>query len=303
MKSPEGQSSEQPENRRIIPDVDGNDRYVSVQIEKVTPEEASEYLEQNERNRPLSEGNVKRFAELMGEGRWFLTQDAIAFDYDGYLINGQNRLHAVIECGSPQYFLVMRGLHPESFQVMDYGKKRSASDALAVRGYTNFKSLAAVGRLLWQYENGTLSNTRPKCENMDIVDLVDRHGERLTEAISYMTKIEAELAGWLRPRHLGMVYYLYTFRDEDKARKFAYNLAMRSASGRDNPVRRLYVRLMDEMRSPDRMDARLERALLIKSANKYMNGEDVKVLRWSPGGGERFPEPDLRGNYPFETNS
>jgi hypothetical protein len=62
----------------------------------VTPEMAREWLTKDVVNRPLIPRNVEAIAFDMKSGRWVLTHQSIAFNRDGFLVDGQHRLHAVV---------------------------------------------------------------------------------------------------------------------------------------------------------------------------------------------------------------
>ena len=63
----------------------------------ITPEIAREMLKKNTNNRPLSKRTLSRYVQLMKNGEWGITTDAIGFDVNGRLINGQHRLNEVVE--------------------------------------------------------------------------------------------------------------------------------------------------------------------------------------------------------------
>ena len=78
--------------------------------EIITPELAAEYLRANIVNRKLRPAVVKRYEEEMRQQSWTLTSDAIAFDEEGNLIQGQHRLNAVRNTGLSQVFWVARNM-------------------------------------------------------------------------------------------------------------------------------------------------------------------------------------------------
>jgi hypothetical protein len=96
----------------------------------VTPVIAKEYLELNVENRPSKPELVDRYAKDMKKGNWFDTAPAtpIAFTWEGNLINGQNRLMAIVKSGMTVKMQVMEGCDPKSFEFIDIGKNRDASD-------------------------------------------------------------------------------------------------------------------------------------------------------------------------------
>lgn len=67
---------------------------------EVTPEQAREWLQSKRRNRTFSPKQVALYARMMREGAWVSrTNEAVAFDDSGQLVDGEHRLRAVLACG------------------------------------------------------------------------------------------------------------------------------------------------------------------------------------------------------------
>ena len=100
--------------------------------ERIGPDQARALLARN-RNRRLYPNTVAVYARAMREGTWHGgNAQTIQVDREGYLRDGQHRLHAVLEVGTPQWFLVVRGVDPEVFPVLDIGAPRSPGDQVGV---------------------------------------------------------------------------------------------------------------------------------------------------------------------------
>ena len=99
-------------------------------IETITPSLASSYLEFNSNNRPLRYSHIRSMAYDMKNGDWQVTHQGIAFDSTGRLIDGQHRLHAIIEAGVAIQMPVTRGCSAASFSIIDRGANRSTADVL-----------------------------------------------------------------------------------------------------------------------------------------------------------------------------
>jgi hypothetical protein len=118
----------------------------------VTPDLARSWLEQVPRHqRRVSWRRVDQIAKTMIRGEWRLTAEAITFDSDGGLIQGQHRLHAVVQSGVTVEFYVTEGAPPESFAVIDRPRVRSA-DQFMVGAYQH--TVLAAARLLWSIQHG-----------------------------------------------------------------------------------------------------------------------------------------------------
>lgn len=105
-------------------------------VEFITPEMAMKYLEVNIANRKLSMTRVGAMARDIKTGNWKLTHQGIAFDVDGFLIDGQHRLHAVIAAGIGVWMVVARQLTADSKLVIDMGIIRKPAHSMSIsRGY------------------------------------------------------------------------------------------------------------------------------------------------------------------------
>lgn len=102
-------------------------------FEKVTPETATDYLNNQIGNRNLSMPTVFQYAEDMKRGGWFAThQNAIALDCLGRLFDGQHKLNAIIMARINIQMEFCQYKTPESVSkaqlVIDAGKTRSNGD-------------------------------------------------------------------------------------------------------------------------------------------------------------------------------
>jgi hypothetical protein len=128
---------------------------------KVDAETARGWLKNEaEFNRPSDPATVNAYARDMANGDWRISESAICFDEDGRLLNGGNRLRAVIVAEQTMGkkmeipFWVIEGMDRDSYLVMDIGRKRGASDMAhaATGGVHSGKSMTIV-RWYWQYRN------------------------------------------------------------------------------------------------------------------------------------------------------
>lgn len=147
----------------------------------IGPALAEQWLGKNSRNRPLKRDKIEMYARDIAAGRWQVTGESIKFGIDGRLLDGQNRLHAVIRAGKPITSLVVWGVCPDAQDVMDSGVPRSASDALSMSGVTNAKRVAAAARLAMAQEAGLtyksvkFTNTEIQTWIMENLDITEAH--------------------------------------------------------------------------------------------------------------------------------
>jgi hypothetical protein len=126
---------------------------LSAKIETITPATAAAYLRQMTANRKPKDATVAMYANDMANGKWVISPQAIAFDDQGKLFDGQHRLMAIVRCGIPIPMLVLRGFpavqqNGRTMDAIDCGAMRSISDRLKLMGaYDGNPNLAcAVAR-------------------------------------------------------------------------------------------------------------------------------------------------------------
>lgn len=102
------------------------------EILNITPEMALDMLCRNSSNRKVRNDRVKYYADQMRSGNWHLTGQGITFAKDGTLLDGQHRLHAIVECEIPQTMLVV--YDADKVATYDCGLKRTVVDQLQLAG-------------------------------------------------------------------------------------------------------------------------------------------------------------------------
>lgn len=122
-------------------------------IMRITPDIAKEWLERNiKNNRNPKHNGISKYATDMRNGNWGLNPDAIAFDENGVLFNGQNRLHAVIKSGvAIEAFVVFDfPMNRYDFLHLDNGIKRSFRDMIRT-GYSDDEDVKIGGDIASAY--------------------------------------------------------------------------------------------------------------------------------------------------------
>lgn len=131
---------------------------VSVSFEKVSPEVARYWLANNIGNRALRRTTLNSYVRDMRAGEWVTNHQGIAFAEDNTLLDGQHRLNAIVESGTPVLLMISRGWpkHPDGKRVrtmdtVDVGAGRSLSDLLQLQhGTENPRIVTATARIIAQ---------------------------------------------------------------------------------------------------------------------------------------------------------
>lgn len=115
------------------------------EVLEITPELATDLLKGNVNNRGLSRTRVKTFAKQVTQGRWRKTGQGISISSSGRLLDGQTRLHAVVQSGQPATMVVAWNCDEDSFAVFDTGRARSATDVLKIAGCEQHQNIISAG--------------------------------------------------------------------------------------------------------------------------------------------------------------
>jgi len=142
----------------------------------ITPELAKKWLDKNvKNNRPVMKNTVKCYARLMKSGGWNLTHQGIAFDEEGYLIDGQHRLHAIIEANIPVEMNVTYNVHhtPGEAFTIDMGRKRTYANIAVMSGIDD-PVYRHMGAYVSAYIRWKIPGSR-KADPAEILAYIERH--------------------------------------------------------------------------------------------------------------------------------
>ena len=155
------------------------DNTISISVEEIDPVTAQQYLDTAHNNRTLS--NVERFAIDVVAQRWVFTGEPVIFNEDNELMDGNNRLRAVIAGGKPIQTLVVRGVDTKARPYIDTGKSRTLVDVLVMEAACE-KYHQAVGYILKRLV--CLANNRP---------VIFRSSTTRAEELSMLKKSKREI--------------------------------------------------------------------------------------------------------------
>lgn len=198
-----------------------------VEFEKITPATAEKWLNANKTNRRLREGVVEKYAADMKAGKWTKCTVPISFYDDGDLADGQHRLFAIIESGTTQQFLVLRGLTRKDGLNIDTGLTRNIVDNGKISGEDANLSLAliAVARGI---EAGAPAGDG--LSNAMKLEMVTKHREPAQFALSYGPRGKF-LRNAIVQAAIGRAWYLEP--DKDRLRRFCDVLGSGLPGGQD----------------------------------------------------------------------
>jgi len=262
---------------------------VRSRVLKISPTRAGEMLEANSSNRPLSTATVRSFAEAMRRGDWLVTHQGIAFDTRGVLVDGQHRLAAIIEADVPVEVTVFTEVEPDTFDVLDTGKKRNAADVLAIEGEKSTTLLAAMVRTVWQYQNrpdASWSGGAAAVTNHQIVQTLEAN-PKIRDFVPVAERIATE-TGMIKSAAGAAAFLVEQANKGKKARLAEWHEGVIDGAGLGKTDPRLTFRkTMFAMARKQagvvqrRRDTREHVALYLKAFNAWATGETVTQLRFA----------------------
>lgn len=105
------------------------------QVALVGPEDAQKFLDKNHpKNRRPKKGKIIQMRRDQIDGLWELTHQPIAFDEDGYLIDGQNRLASIIQSGMEVPLVIAWNVPRRAMLGADSGSNRTVTDVAQIMG-------------------------------------------------------------------------------------------------------------------------------------------------------------------------
>lgn len=253
-------------------------------IENITPKVAAEYLRTNNMNRPLQVGAVETYAKAMQRNEWMLNGEAIQFDTEGNLVNGQHRLNAVVLSGRSVPFLVVRGVEKECFKTFDGGKKRTASDVLSIKGEQNTANLASGARAYIIYVDGPSRNSRAISASL-IEKVVSEHPDLRHWTRRYASGSKSALRR-MTSSLIGFLTIASERHGIEKIDLFVDKLESGANLAEDDPAFVLRERLLNQTGSK-RLSKQTADAYIVKAINAYLTKKPIKILRYTED--EGFP--------------
>lgn len=265
---------------------------IKARLVTITPKMAENILARNTHNRGIRTSAVQAYAADIRKGDWQLNGEAIKISATGKILDGQHRLHAVIEADEPIETLMITGLADETQETMDQGRSRSFADVLKLRGEGEYTNLGAAVRMVCLYERDGVPYTagRPAPSVKQLSRTLERNPE-----IRDSVKLAARLRRpWIGVSVLAAMHYLFSVANPEDANDFVTKLATGENMRAGDPPYVLRERLIKEHYDTGGLHSRAKLAFVVRAWNAYRRGETLTRLVFNPGGAnpDRFPSID-----------
>lgn len=261
-------------------------KQMTATFETWTPESARDQLENGGDNRKLKSARVAQYASAMRAGSWSSNGESVKISTRGKVMDGQHRLHAVIEAGVKVEMLTVRNVVPSAMNTVDDGYKRTTAHVLHIKGYKNTTALAHALNLAVRWEKGDLNtlrqrnlSTRPRRdEQMAAL----KRNEGLIEILNDTSTAYQKI---MQRSVFAFAWYLISSTTQSgeayKTRTFFTSLGDGAMLSQGDPVYLLRERLIASTHAErgKRLDTTSKLQLIIKAWNAYISGENIERLR------------------------
>lgn len=264
------------------------DTQITTRVWTITPDIAAAWLKLNTHNRPLSMRLVERLSKEILEGRWVVNGQAIIIGRHGRLLDGQHRLHAIIQSGMTVEALVTMNVRDETFSSIDTGRVRRSSDVLSIAGYKNSKTLGSVASLLMSWDIGEFGD-HFQIPATRAVEIIEENYPDLPGALEFVLGFLKKATLRRCVSILAACFYKMSKIDYEYAQSFMTDVLVGANLGSNDPVLALRRRL-DVIRTNTSLDRWQCISLIIQAWNFRVRGlMSTSLSTWAPGTRRQFP--------------
>lgn len=247
-----------------------------IQLETITPSQAEALLrETNHRNRNLNTSTILSYARDIAAGRWTLTGDALRFDQDGVLLDGQHRLAAIVRADRAIKTLVIRNLATSTQDNMDMHRKRQIADVLRIKGQPHPHSLAGAVKIGIAIDAAvTVASTRPTEGETD--EWIAAH-PRIIDAVKLSQSLYRGI-GVIRPSVITYCVWATSEANSQASAEFWTAMAENATEGLGDPRNALLnrMRLMSREKA---VDSSVQVSMVFRAWNAWRRGQRQERLQ------------------------
>jgi hypothetical protein len=222
------------------------------QIVEITPVLAAEWLKRNRKNRKLKDLTVETYARDMRNDAWYLTHQGVAFDAEGFLLDGQHRLQAIVSAKKNVPMFVTAGWpvggKKKTMDAVDRGVNRSLADQLHLQHGIAVKDAARVVQVANAIAAACNGAARVrKSSTHCILAVLDLYPQEIKFVLDHPIKTNG-----LKSATVGAIVAMARAIWPDQTSDFLTRLVTGENLTRDNPILHLRNYLMSDGANADK---------------------------------------------------
>lgn len=252
----------------------------------VTPEMAETFLKHNTMNRTISDSVNLRYAQAMQAGHWGFNGETIVFSDKGILLDGQNRLKAIVRSGVTIPILVVYGIDESNFKTMDQGSKRTTGQILKIMNCKNNNTLAATLRLAYIYlyiDSKMAKTSSDSIYHQVLLNLLVRY-PKIKESVRKGRTVGHLCNGTIA----AFCHFIFSLQNQEEADLFIRQVSVGVELPLGAPALALRDYLILSKGETPKPDSRTLIALFFMAWNYFRIGKKVRALKWHDT--DEFPE-------------
>ena len=267
---------------------------------EISPSLATTWLEKNTRNRPLNQRVIDSLSHQIKTGKWQLNGESIIISETGKVLDGQHRLHSIVNSQTSIKSVVVLGAKDDSFLTIDTGKSRSGSNVLALEGHDYYSPKAALISLLIYYKRGIFFNyaigkinqvkkKRLPITNMELLNFANNHKREIQEAIDFAVSDLSKKCKFMAVSNLAFFYYILDKKDAQDSRQFLEKLVSGENLSSNSPIYILRETLLREYRSSKKSLIISRMVYVVKAWNAFRSNTSMRLLSFKGSAIEEIP--------------
>lgn len=256
----------------------------------VTPELATEWLNNHTNFRSVNSRRVELLAHDMASGNWHTNGESIKLKLDGTLFDGQHRLAAIVKANRPILTLVT---WTDDTLGVDRGMGRTFGQLLTSKGYGFAAITQATARILHHIgKHSEVPESLGLISDDELMDFFLSLDYPLLQTCMRWGHNANVLKVCPSAASYAAMLYVFSGIDAERAEAFHNGVFTGENLPADSPILVLRNRFQwivsTVKRGGGRTSARIVTALLIKAWNAYVEGRSIRMLKFLDT--ETYPE-------------
>lgn len=259
----------------------------------MTPAWAEALLKRNHpKNRKVKWRKVEQYARDMKAGLWRTTHQGVALDEDDYLIDGQNRLIAVVESECTVPMLLISNAPNAGMVAVDHHAARSVADSAKIGGYKFDVPDTVWPTIARNMMIGTMGGS-PVITHQEVIKFAKVHKKAIQFSVDVTPKNDRKTVGGISRAVIARAWYTCKDSPEDLERLTNFGRWLTDGMIKDRDTDQAVMRLrnwLDQLSGKGGAGTRKE--IYCKTANALRYFLDKKPMEFLKAINEElFPIP------------
>ena len=269
----------------LIPIKNRLENEIFIQKVLMTKELATSLLSTMVNNRNVKETSLKRLVQEINGGTWVVNNgETIKINNQGRLVDGQHRLLAVIKTDKPTEMYLTFNCHEDSIATVDTGSARSLPNILKINNIKYYTMIGGVVQsesvIIKGFPMNELTSRTDLRSYKKTLEIVKQKLDYLYFVCKEADKLNKKFP-LLSASFIAKYFNVFYKIDEDTCFDFFNKLS--KGTDMDSSIYLFRsIMIKDATKSIKKMSPREKEALFIKCWNHYVDGNELKILRWQP---------------------